>query len=324
MRLAEEIKPSFIFLENVPAIRTRGLERVGKELAELGYDCRWGIISAYDMGAPHKRERWFCLSKRRSVDDAACDDDRGAVSNVARSNAKQKRSKERDKDEARQSCDASKMPSVLAGERRRSKPWTEQNRSAETYHTSWWAVEPDMGRVVNGVSDWLDAVDFKPCLAKMRSYAVSTSQNPSKALRALRKDDGASKVHQWRTRGPFNVCEKAVLLPFLRRLERLYSQEYDAQAGSEVSQGIVRGVRDRQGAASTPYRPKPIQQRGGKYSDSLQELSRFLALYCAENWQKNRGAHAIHRVERLRGLGNAVVPVQAREAFRRLAGINIS
>lgn len=66
-RLVGEIKPSFIFLENVPAIRTRGGERVGKELASLGYDCRWGVLSAFDVGAPHKRERWFLLAYRHSA-----------------------------------------------------------------------------------------------------------------------------------------------------------------------------------------------------------------------------------------------------------------
>jgi len=62
MRLAKEIKPAFIFLENVPAIRTRGLETVVGELSTAGYDCRWGMLSAYDLGAPHKRERWFLLA----------------------------------------------------------------------------------------------------------------------------------------------------------------------------------------------------------------------------------------------------------------------
>jgi DNA (cytosine-5)-methyltransferase 1 len=38
-RLVDEIKPPFVFLENVQAIRTRGGERVGKELAARGYDC---------------------------------------------------------------------------------------------------------------------------------------------------------------------------------------------------------------------------------------------------------------------------------------------
>jgi site-specific DNA-cytosine methylase len=62
LRLARETNPRFIFLENVPAIRTRGAATVVKELASLRYDCRWGLLSAYDVGAPHKRERWFLLA----------------------------------------------------------------------------------------------------------------------------------------------------------------------------------------------------------------------------------------------------------------------
>lgn len=62
MRLAEEIKPPFIFLENVPAITTRGGLQVVITLTEMGYDCRWCIISAASVGALHKRERWFLLA----------------------------------------------------------------------------------------------------------------------------------------------------------------------------------------------------------------------------------------------------------------------
>jgi site-specific DNA-cytosine methylase len=62
MRLAEEIKPSFIFLENVPAITARGGLRVVREIAERGYDCRWCTLSAASVGAMHKRERWFLLA----------------------------------------------------------------------------------------------------------------------------------------------------------------------------------------------------------------------------------------------------------------------
>lgn len=62
LRLVEECRPTFIFLENVPAIRTRGGEAVGKELARLGFDCRWTVVSAADVGAPHLRKRWFLLA----------------------------------------------------------------------------------------------------------------------------------------------------------------------------------------------------------------------------------------------------------------------
>jgi DNA (cytosine-5)-methyltransferase 1 len=66
IRLAKEIQPSFIFLENVPAIRTRGLEEVVKALAEIRYDCRWLCLSASEVGANHKRERWFPLAHANS------------------------------------------------------------------------------------------------------------------------------------------------------------------------------------------------------------------------------------------------------------------
>jgi DNA (cytosine-5)-methyltransferase 1 len=61
-RLAKEIEPTFIFLENVPAIRTRGLGVVIEHLAGLGFDCRWTTVSAAEVGAPHLRKRWFMLA----------------------------------------------------------------------------------------------------------------------------------------------------------------------------------------------------------------------------------------------------------------------
>jgi DNA (cytosine-5)-methyltransferase 1 len=62
VRLVEETKPTFVFLENVAAIRTRGLSRVCYELAARGYDLRWTVISASSVGACHQRARWFLLA----------------------------------------------------------------------------------------------------------------------------------------------------------------------------------------------------------------------------------------------------------------------
>jgi DNA (cytosine-5)-methyltransferase 1 len=66
MRLVGEIQPTFVFLENVPAIRTRGLDIVLKEFTCAGYDCRWTMLSASDVGAKHIRERWFLLAYSNS------------------------------------------------------------------------------------------------------------------------------------------------------------------------------------------------------------------------------------------------------------------
>jgi len=62
MRVVGEIRPPFIFLENVPTITNRGLDVVLATLSEAGYDAKWITIRASDVGAPHRRERWFCLA----------------------------------------------------------------------------------------------------------------------------------------------------------------------------------------------------------------------------------------------------------------------
>jgi len=66
LRLAQEIRPPFIFLENVSALRTRGLREVGEELAGIGYDIRWDIVSSREAGADHLRKRMFLLAHLNS------------------------------------------------------------------------------------------------------------------------------------------------------------------------------------------------------------------------------------------------------------------
>lgn len=62
LRLAEEIGPALVFLENVPGIRRRGADVVVEEFSSRGYDCRWTNVSAAEVGAPHLRRRWFLLA----------------------------------------------------------------------------------------------------------------------------------------------------------------------------------------------------------------------------------------------------------------------
>lgn len=56
------VRPRLVFLENVAAIRSRGLGEVLADLASIGYDARWTRVRASDVGAPHRRDRWFCVA----------------------------------------------------------------------------------------------------------------------------------------------------------------------------------------------------------------------------------------------------------------------
>lgn len=62
LRVIGEVRPRFAFLENVPALITSGyFGRIIGDLSEIGYDCRWTVISAADVGAPHTRKRLWIL-----------------------------------------------------------------------------------------------------------------------------------------------------------------------------------------------------------------------------------------------------------------------
>ncbi|MFC4588620.1 DNA cytosine methyltransferase [Sphaerisporangium corydalis] len=64
------LRPRLVFLENVAAIRSRGLDVVAADLAALGYDARWTCLRAGDpeVGAPHARDRWFCVAHPADAD----------------------------------------------------------------------------------------------------------------------------------------------------------------------------------------------------------------------------------------------------------------
>lgn len=59
------LRPTIIVVENVAAIRSRGLNRVLGDLAALGYDANWKSLRASDVGAAHRRERVFILAYRQ-------------------------------------------------------------------------------------------------------------------------------------------------------------------------------------------------------------------------------------------------------------------
>lgn len=71
LRVIGELMPAWVVLENVDRIRLKGLDRVLEGLASLGFDAEWHRFAAADVGAPHRRRRWFLIGWRPTVADAA-------------------------------------------------------------------------------------------------------------------------------------------------------------------------------------------------------------------------------------------------------------
>lgn len=61
-RIVGEVRPRYVFVENSPMLVSRGLAVVLSDLASLGYDARWGVLGAYNLGAPHKRDRIWIVA----------------------------------------------------------------------------------------------------------------------------------------------------------------------------------------------------------------------------------------------------------------------
>ena len=62
-RIIHEVRPRYVFVENSPMLTSRGLGRVLGDLASMGFDARWGVLGAADVGAKHQRDRIWIVAE---------------------------------------------------------------------------------------------------------------------------------------------------------------------------------------------------------------------------------------------------------------------
>lgn len=63
LRLVQEVRPAWVLAENVPALRTRGIDTVLGGLEQEGYACWPVVVGARHVGAPHRRDRVFIVAR---------------------------------------------------------------------------------------------------------------------------------------------------------------------------------------------------------------------------------------------------------------------
>lgn len=142
VRLCRELRPRFVFLENVQAITIRGLDRVLLELTALGYDSRWTIVSASEFGAPHLRERWFLLAHANSD---------GIWSESISKHERKSKTISIDHGSKEFMADTNSV-------RKLQPQGSKQDEWGRSSHSSWWSIEPEVGRMANGISFRVDRI----------------------------------------------------------------------------------------------------------------------------------------------------------------------
>tara|TARA_Y100001973_G_scaffold106599_1_gene185628 strand:- start:2143 stop:2952 length:810 start_codon:yes stop_codon:yes gene_type:complete len=142
-RIIGEIRPKFVFAENSPLLRGRGLDVVLGDLSELGYNARWCVLGAWHVGASHKRNRMWVLADSNSQ--------RLQGDKLARGFDSEGRQKQ---DGHVTKCREIPNSSVarLEGDVRGLSEGQGSSRS------SWWASEPSVGRMAHGVARRVDRI----------------------------------------------------------------------------------------------------------------------------------------------------------------------
>lgn len=68
LRLANELRPKVILLENVPGLaKDIRFKRMLKKLSYLGYQHNWAVLNASDFGVPQRRKRLIMIASRLGV-----------------------------------------------------------------------------------------------------------------------------------------------------------------------------------------------------------------------------------------------------------------
>jgi len=188
-RIIGEVRPKFIFLENVAGVVKLAAPTIFTDLAEMGYSASWCVIKASDVGALHHRARWFCLAWKNS-DDADSECVRHGIYETKKSihGLDQERELPRgsssrcSSDAADPKCDgcakngkrdrscllARKCKKMEEKGNKQAFPfthgssdkWNKPNERpvCDQFNENWWKVEPPMGRMVDGVADWVDRI----------------------------------------------------------------------------------------------------------------------------------------------------------------------
>lgn len=66
------LRPRYVLVENVTGLLERELGAVLGDLAEMGFDAEWSVLSCCAFGAPHSRERVFLVAYPASQRGQQC------------------------------------------------------------------------------------------------------------------------------------------------------------------------------------------------------------------------------------------------------------
>ena len=173
-RVVGEVRPRFVYVENSPMLVTRGLERVLGDLTALGYDAKWTVMGAADVGANHQRDRIWIVATNVANTKSSRNKRNAREFSTPNEQQTQKRSEKWiwQFDNASESNASYSNSTQCQG---MCKSERIQQEYAYASDSRWWKTEPNVGRMVDGMAAGMD-----------RLKAIGNGQVPLCAAEAWR------------------------------------------------------------------------------------------------------------------------------------------
>ena len=317
-RVLGEIKPRWFVGENTPGLfarqNQRFFRRVLDDLTALGYSVGWGIWGACDVCAPHRRERVFIIANR-NISNAVIErnmDEQIEIHATKRGEPAQRNTIQLCRNISDTDGNATRG---LPGGKKTAQPVFGISRGYAG--AEWWQVEPEVGGSLNGVSDRLD---------KIRGLSNGTKNRARKILFELWQEIGEETI-QREIRGYGGIQFSEILLSVLCKYASKCNESGATLESGTVTKGKMRDLWEQVKSSCASCGRGYQQQYAGEYPNSLRSLSCEAPSYYAKTWEDGSWESGIarvsincsHRVDRLRCLGNAVVPAQAYPIFKAIA-----
>ena len=155
-----ELRPKYAILENVRGHITLGLSEVLGELAGIGYDAEWQIVSANSVGAPHLRERVIIIAypirELANADNSRCVHRQPQVFTAKRWLNALSLIGTGSANVANTTQQHSNGEPYHFGDSERPETVSQSRDGGWPQGTSNWQIEPDVGRVAHGVPSRVD------------------------------------------------------------------------------------------------------------------------------------------------------------------------
>jgi DNA (cytosine-5)-methyltransferase 1 len=161
-RIIGEVRPQYVFVENSPMLTTRGLGVVLADLSSMGFDAKWGVVSAADVGANHQRERIWIRAEQQ--DFLSHSEHNGNGWRKQQSSERQKGWVWKSDNAGKGNAQLANSTSIGQSRQRKSKQPISSKAGSDWQaniikpigSSDFWEIEPNVGRVADGVAARVD------------------------------------------------------------------------------------------------------------------------------------------------------------------------